>query len=922
MIKNTNGFLEAYYNDCKSGKEVVGLELMMMLSKLMSDMNEDEYIYDTKDADTRISFIENVLRLTKSPFYNQPMKLLPFQKAFISALYGFKMKDGTDRFQRALFLIARKNGKALDLDTRVPTPLGDRTIRDINVGDYVFDENGQPTKVLGVSETFYNHDCYRVTFEDGEEIVADANHKWAIQTKNTRRLLEYTPTSNKKRSRYDKIDKFGCITLTTKDMVDDFVRERRDGTGVEYKYRVPMSKPLDYPKKELFNPYILGLWLGDGSSEDNRLTVGRDDLEQCFKLLEEQNCKYFPRVYKGKREVRLGEQISRHNEVRDSLKKMGVWKNKHIPNEYFTASISQRLDLLQGLMDTDGTVNKGGECEFVQKNERLSKDFSKLLSSLGIKHTIALRPAKCNGKDCGLVYRIMFFVDKSFPCFKYERKKQRLKDKLSDRMKFKSIINIEKVDSVPTKCICVDNPRGLFVCGERNTVTHNSELCSALLLTDMIIGGTGRDIVCSSNDDNQASILYDACDTMRLMIDPDSMDTWRNQRHIKCLLNNNKIFKLSDRTRNREGRNIDIAVIDEIHEMSQNLVIKAIEQSQSLKPNPKLILITTEGFVNDGTLDNELIRARGILKGEIEDLASERYLIWLYTQDSEQEVWNGNRYNRLWQKSNPTLGTVKQWSYLEQQVDLAKSSKADRAFVFAKDFNIKQSNSQAWLMLEDYNYECVYDLEDFRGALCVGGVDIAETTDLSCAKILLMKPNDPKKYIYTKYFIPEGKLERADDKSAGAKYIEWANKGLVKICAGNYTDPTIIADWFADLYKDYGIRLLKCGYDIKFATDFLKRMDEYGFDTEIVYQRPEILNQSIKMVEADLKSRLINYNNNEVDRWCFSNVALKVDSQGNGLLVKIDGQHSRKIDGSVALVIVYEIFRRYMTDFKNNLQVR
>lgn len=461
--------------------------------------------------------------------------------------------------------------------------------------------------------------------------------------------------------------------------------------------------------------------------------------------------------------------------------------------------------------------------------------------------------------------------------------------------------------------------RILYLIARKN---GKSELCSALLLTDMFLGGKGRDIVCSSNDDAQADILYQACDTMRLMIDPNSVDSWRNQKWIKCLINDNKIFKLSDRTRNKEGRLVAFAVIDETHEMTSNVIVKSIEQSQSTVLDGKLILITTEGFVNDGFLDQELIRARGIIRGEIDDAASTRYLAWLYTQDSEQDVWNGNRENRLWMKSNPTLGTVKQWSYLEQQVDLAKTSKADRAFVFAKDFNIKQSNSSAWLMLEDYNYECVYDLNDFRGSLCIGGVDIAETTDLSCAKILLMKPNDTKKYIYTKYFIPEGKLERNDDKSANAKYLEWASKGLIKICAGNYTDPTIIADWFAELYREYGIVLFKCGYDIKFATDFLKRMDEYGFDTEIVYQRPEILNQAIKMVEADLKSRLISYNNNEVDRWCFGNTALKVDSQGNGLLVKIDGQHARKIDGSVALVITYEIFRRYMTDFKNNLQAR
>lgn len=556
MIKFSNGFLEQYYNSCRSGEIVVGQELLQELEELLADLESPEYIYDCTDADKRISFIEHVIKCTKSPFYGQPMKLLDFQKAFISALYGFKMPDGSDRFQRALFLIARKNGK--------------------------------------------------------------------------------------------------------------------------------------------------------------------------------------------------------------------------------------------------------------------------------------------------------------------------------------------------------------------------SELCSALLLTEMIIGGKGLDIVCSSNDDNQASILTDALDTMRLMIDPEQVDTWRNQKWIRCLITDNKVFKLSDRTRNKEGRNIDIAVVDEVHEMKDNVIIKSIEQSQSLKINPKLILITTEGFVNDGFLDNELIRARGILHGEITDIASKRYLPWLYTQDSESEVWQGTRQNRLWEKSNPTLGVVKRFNYLEQQVDLAKSSKSDRAFVLSKDFNLKQSNSEAWLMMEDYDYDLTFNPEEFRGAICLGAVDIAETTDLSCAKIMLMRPGSATKYIMTKYFIPEGKLDKADDKGAGAKYEQWIGQGLIKVCAGNYIDTSVIADWYFEVYQQYGLRPLKVGYDAKFANEFINKMEAYGFDTESVWQRPEIMNQPIKMTEADLKDRLI-AGLNEIDKWTLGNATLVVNSQGLGILDKIKGQVSRKIDGAVTLCILYEIFRRYRTPFLENI---
>ena len=439
-----------------------------------------------------------------------------------------------------------------------------------------------------------------------------------------------------------------------------------------------------------------------------------------------------------------------------------------------------------------------------------------------------------------------------------------------------------------------------------------SETCSALELTESIIGNEGSDLVCSSNDDIQASILYDAIDTMRLMIDPEQIDTRKNQRFMKILVTNSKIFKLSDRTKNKEGRNIDFAVIDEVHEMKDNVILKSIEQSQSLKDNPKLIIITTEGFVNDGALDEILRDCRRVINGEDDGISAERLLPWLYTQDSEQEIWQNER---TWQKSNPSLGIVKKWDYLRTQIDQAKKSKADRVFVLSKDFNFKQNNAQAWLNIEDYRYTAVYDIEQFRGALCLGAVDLSETTDMTSAKILLMKPNDKTKYIYQHYFIPESKLTDADDKAAGAKYKEWAKAGLLTICEGNDIDLTVVADWFFNLYKDHGIRLFICGYDVRFSKEFLKRMDEYGFDCEMVIQNKATLSNAMKLCEADLKAQLVNYNENDIDAWCLGNAAIDVDNLGNCQAVKIPGQPNKRIDGAVTLIILYEMYRRYRSDF-------
>ena len=458
----------------------------------------------------------------------------------------------------------------------------------------------------------------------------------------------------------------------------------------------------------------------------------------------------------------------------------------------------------------------------------------------------------------------------------------------------------------------------LLMVARKNT---KSELCSALGLTEFFLGNPGADIVASSNDDAQASIVYDALDTMRTLIDPNDLDTARNQRFIKNKATNTKVFKLSERTRNKEGRNIDMAFLDEIHEMKDNSMGMPIKQSMALKEEPLFVKITTEGFVHDGYLDEELVKARRIIFREDEDPDAERYLPWLYTQDSEREVWEGNRENRLWMKSNPTLGTIKKWDYLESQVALARKSKSDRVYVLSKDFNIKQNEVEAWLNLEDYDYPCEFSMDDFRGSWCLGGVDLSETTDLTCAKALLMKPGDNRKYIYTMYFIPEAKLEKSDDKQSGAKYMEWAKAGLLTITEGNDIDLALVADWFYVLYQKYNIRLYRCGYDQRFAKDWLNRMEQYGWsnkgsDPELVMilQNAQTLNNSIKLVEADLKHQLLFYGDNPIDKWNFKNAGLKTDNQGQCLIVK--SESGKKIDGAVCTAIAYETYRRYRSDYR------
>ena len=461
----------------------------------------------------------------------------------------------------------------------------------------------------------------------------------------------------------------------------------------------------------------------------------------------------------------------------------------------------------------------------------------------------------------------------------------------------------------------------LLLIARKNTKT---ETCSGLALSEFITGPDGADLVCASNDDRQSALSYEAINTMRSLVDPRDLDTKRTQTHLLNKQSNTKIFKLSMTSRNREGFNIDWAILDEVHEMQTNALAKAVEQSQSTKDNPKLFEITTEGHVENGYLDDELTKFRAVLNGEDTGPAAERMLPWLYTMDSEQEVWLGNRENRLWEKANPTLPYgIKKWSYLERKVDEARSSVADKRFVLPKDFNIKQAGAAPWLDRDMYVYSATYDLEQFRGCYCLGAVDLAETTDLCVAKIMLMRKDDPVKYIYTRYFIPETKLHPDfDDHEAGARYKEWAQQGHITVTPGSDNDLAAVADWFRELYTDHGIRLWKCGYDNRFSKDWLRRMKEYGWHTEgdeqdrpvvMILQSAESLNNALRLTESDLRRQLLNYNENPVDVWCWGNAALQLDKYGRALCVK--QQAKAKIDGAVCTIILNEMYRRNRSEF-------
>lgn len=432
---------------------------------------------------------------------------------------------------------------------------------------------------------------------------------------------------------------------------------------------------------------------------------------------------------------------------------------------------------------------------------------------------------------------------------------------------------------------------------------------------ELFLGVGGSDICCASNDDRQARLIWNEIGGMRERLDPKRTITKSTLVELKNRQRNITIFRLSSKTQNKDGFNITKTYLDESHDIAeengQSEIAEACWRGMSSQEEPLFLNCTTQGFNRECYLDKKIQYAKRVISGEIED---PHFIAFLFEQDSEQEIWQDEA---SWEKSNPSIRYgVKKIDKLRRDVETAKFDKATRIHMLTKDFNIPQSNAQSWLMLEDYDYKTeLIDLDAFRGSFYLGAVDLSATTDLSSAKILLMRPDDKKKYILSHYWIPESKLEASDDKEAGASYAEWARQGLLTICEGNENDLALIADWFYGFYKSHGLKPYKIGYDQRYAKPFLDRCEEYGFDCEMINQG-RYLSNAMKLVEAEFKSKSINYNGHEVDKWCLKNCCCAVDNRGDIQPVKVPGQPGRKIDGAVTFIIVYEVLRRYRADFR------
>jgi deoxycytidine triphosphate deaminase len=347
-------------------------------------------------------------------------------------------------------VVARIEGKALWVDTMVPTPRGWRTMGDLQVGDEVFGPDGQPVPVVATSEVMEGRECREVVFSDGNAVIADVDHQWVVQNRRGQ-----------------------CRITRTRDMEGRL----REGTG--YRFRIDQAQAVQYPERELpIDPYVLGAWLGDGTSTKAEITCADAPILEEVALTGAAVAPASnPLAYRigGEGHTRdpVTGRYSRNGSLSSRLRDLGLLGKKHVPSDYLTASIPQRRALLEGLMDTDGYVDELGRCDLTTINRPMAEEYRELIASLGYRPVVAVKTATLNGEVCGLRYEVTFTPHE--PVFRLPRK--RLRQALTQHFNFgRAITEINPARSMPVRCIEVGSADGTFLVTRSFIPTHNSSL--------------------------------------------------------------------------------------------------------------------------------------------------------------------------------------------------------------------------------------------------------------------------------------------------------------------------------------------------------------------------------------------------------------------------------------------------------------
>ena len=443
-----------------------------------------------------------------------------------------------------------------------------------------------------------------------------------------------------------------------------------------------------------------------------------------------------------------------------------------------------------------------------------------------------------------------------------------------------------------------------FLVGRKN---GKSTLLAGLALYMLIADGEGgAEVYSTATKYAQARLLFDEAHNMVKQSPDLSRHMKKRKSDLYYLPTMSKLQPLSRNSDSLDGLNAHFVIMDELHGVKDRNLYEVMRQSQSARRQPMLIMITTAGTVRECIFDEMYNYACNVADGAITD---EHFLPILYELDRRDE-WTDPA---AWIKANLALGEVKKLDDLQIKVDRAKANPNELSGVLCKEFNIRETADGAWLSYDAINNTDAFSMDEFKGAYCIGGVDLSITTDLTCASLLFMKRGSDTKYVAQMYWLPADRLQERV-KQDKIPYDKWFERGLLRLCAGNTINYSDVTAWFMEIVRTYELTPAWVYYDSYSARYFVEEMSYQGFNMVRCIQGAKTLSLPIQMLGADLQAHRVNYNNNPILKWCLTNTGVQTDRNGNIVPIKSQSPKQR-IDGTAALLDCYVGLYEHYNEF-------
>lgn len=379
---------------------------------------------------------------------------------------------------------------------------------------------------------------------------------------------------------------------------------------------------------------------------------------------------------------------------------------------------------------------------------------------------------------------------------------------------------------------------------------------------------------------------------------------------------NDGTFKpLASDSDNLDGLNVHGGLMDEIHQWKNGKpLFDIVADGVSAREQPLIFMTSTAGTVREDIYDAKYEEAERIINGYDDgSYTDERFIAFIYELDKREE-WVDES---CWKKANPGLGTIKNLETLRAKVEKAKTNPVLVKNLVCKEFNIRETSTQSWLSFDVINNEAKYDISKMKTRYSICGLDLSETTDLTCATVLFRVPEDRMIYVHQMYWLPADRFQERVEMDK-VPYDKWLSLGLLRLSDGNKINYKEVVAWFVEVQQMYDLYVFKIGYDSwnsQYIVDELKQ--HFGFSSiEPIIQGKKTMSSPMKNMASDLEAKRINYNNNPILKWCLSNSAIDVDRNNNISLIKTSNP-KRRIDGAASLMDAFVVYEKYYEEYIN-----